>query len=74
MQTTTKTVIFLLYNSHHKDLQQHLQSEYSNKVDENGICASPNDVLGYDKELYMVRSYTYEDRQENKYGYGLSYQ
>ena len=68
MQTTTKTVIFLLYNSHHKDLQQHLRSKYSNRVDENGICASPNYVPGYDKELYMVRSYTYEDRQGNKYG------
>ncbi|MFV8291272.1 hypothetical protein ACNNMX_04410 [Aerococcus viridans] len=45
-----------------------MQSKYSNKVDENGICASPNDVPGYDKELYVDRSCTYEDWQGNKYG------
>lgn len=46
------------------------------EVDENGICVSPNDVPGYDKELYMDRPYTYEDKQGNKYayGFGLSYQ
>ena len=66
----------MLYNSHHKDLQQHLRSKNSNKVGENGICASPNDVLGYDKEFYLDRPYTYEDSQGNKYGYGfgVSYQ
>ena len=31
-------------------------------VDENGICASPNDVPGYDKEAYMDgRPYVYVD-------------
>lgn len=46
------------------------------EVDEHGICASPNDVPGYDKELYMDRPYTYEDSQGNKYtyGFGLSYE
>lgn len=45
------------------------------EVDENGICASPNDVSGYDKEKYMDRPYTYEDNQGNKYvyGFGLTY-
>ncbi len=45
-------------------------------VDENGICASPNDVPGYDKEAYMDgRPYVYVDTDGNKYrlGHGLSY-
>ena len=63
----------MLYNSHHKDLQQHLRSKYSNRVDENGICAPPNDMLGYGKEFYLDRPYTYEDSQGNKYGYGFGF-
>ncbi|RPA55964.1 glycoside hydrolase family 3 protein [Aerococcus agrisoli] len=43
-------------------------------VDENGICASPNDVPGYDKEKYMDIPYTYEDSQGNKYGLGFGLQ
>ena len=36
-------------------------------VDENGICASPNDVPGYDKEAYMDgRPYVYVDTDGNK--------
>ena len=45
-------------------------------VDENGICASPNDVPGYDKEKYMNgKPYAYVDKNGNKYvyGFGLSY-
>ncbi len=45
-------------------------------VDENGICASPNDVPGYDKEAYMAgRPYVYIDTDSNSYrlGHGLSY-
>jgi beta-glucosidase len=45
-------------------------------VDENGICASPNDVPGFDKEKYMDgRPYVYVDSDGNRYrsGYGLSY-
>lgn len=45
-------------------------------VDENGICASPNDVPGYDKESYMEgRPYVYVDADANRYqlGHGLSY-
>jgi beta-glucosidase len=45
-------------------------------VDENGICASPNDVPGYDKETYMAgRPYVYVDTDGNNYrlGCGLSY-
>ena len=44
-------------------------------VDENGICASPNDVPGYDKHKYMKESYAYKDELGNEYklGYGLSY-
>ena len=45
-------------------------------VDENGICASPNDVPGYDKEAYMDgRAYVYVDADGNRYrlGHGLSY-
>lgn len=45
-------------------------------VDENGICASPNDVPGYDKEKYMNGlPYFYVDSEGNKYryGFGLSY-
>ena len=45
-------------------------------VDENGICAWPNDVPGYDKETYMAgRPYVYVDTDGNNYllGHGLSY-
>ena len=45
-------------------------------VDENGICASPNDVPGYDKERYMDgRPYVYTDADGNRYqlGHGLTY-
>ena len=45
-------------------------------VDENGICASPNDVPGYDKEKYMNGlAYDYVDSVGNKYtyGFGLTY-
>jgi len=45
-------------------------------VDENGRCASPNDVPGYDKETYMHgRSYVYVDADGNRYrlGHGLSF-
>jgi beta-glucosidase len=45
-------------------------------VDESGICASPNDVPGYDKETYMEgRPYVYVDSDGNNYrlGHGLSY-
>lgn len=43
-------------------------------VDEHGICASPNDVPGYDKERYMDgRRYAYVDAAGNTYrlGFGL---
>jgi beta-glucosidase len=46
-------------------------------VDENGICASPNDVPGFDKETYMGgRPYVYTDSDGNRYrlGHGLSYE
>jgi beta-glucosidase len=47
-------------------------------VDENGICASPNDVPGYDKVKYMKDglSYAYKDEMGNEYlyGFGLSYE
>lgn len=46
-------------------------------VDENGICASPNDVPGYDKALYMKDglTYAYKDAAGNEYiyGFGLTY-
>jgi beta-glucosidase len=45
-------------------------------VNENGICASPNDVPGFDKEKFMDgRPYVYVDSDGNRYrsGYGLSY-
>ncbi len=41
-------------------------------VDENGICASPNDVPGYDKEKCMNGlAYDYVDSEGNKYSYGF---
>lgn len=47
-------------------------------VDENGICASPNDVPGYDKAKYMKDglTYAYKDAAGNEYlyGFGLSYE
>ena len=47
------------------------------EVDENGICISPNDVPGYDKDKYMPEemTYAYKDLDGNEYklGYGLSY-
>jgi len=52
-------------------------------VDENGICVSPNDVPGYDKDLYMPdamkdengKAYAYRDTAGNYYelGFGLEY-
>lgn len=52
-------------------------------VDENGVCISPNDVPGYDKDKYMPeflkdennKAYAYRDSSENYYelGFGLSY-
>lgn len=45
-------------------------------VDENGRCASPNDVPGFDKEKYMDgRPYVYVDAAGNRYvsGFGLRY-
>ena len=45
-------------------------------VDGNGICASPNDVPGFDKERFMDgRPYVYVDSDGNRYrsGHGLSY-
>lgn len=46
-------------------------------VDENGICASPNDVPGYDKAKYMKDglTYAYKDATGNEYiyGFGLIY-
>jgi len=46
-------------------------------VDEHGICASPNDVPGYDKERYMEgRPYVYTDSDGNRYrlGHGLTFE
>ncbi|MFL6046040.1 MAG: glycoside hydrolase family 3 protein [Propionibacteriaceae bacterium] len=44
-------------------------------VDESGICASPNDVPGYDKETYMEgRPYVYVDSDGNKYRLGHALQ
>lgn len=52
-------------------------------VDENGVCISPNDVPGYDKDLYMPESmkdengkaYAYRDAAGNYYelNFGLAY-
>ncbi|ULT57367.1 glycoside hydrolase family 3 protein [Neobacillus drentensis] len=46
-------------------------------VDENGDCASRNDVPGYDKDQYMTEgmTYAYQDRDGNVYklGHGLTY-
>ncbi len=46
-------------------------------VDENGICASPNDVPGYDKHKYMKNGLTYAYRDalgnEYRYGFGLTF-
>lgn len=52
-------------------------------VDENGVCVSPNDVPGYDKDLYMPdslkdengRAYAYRDAAGNYYAlnFGLRY-
>ncbi len=52
-------------------------------VDENGKCASPNDVPGYDKDKYMSdslkdengKAYAYRDSAGNYYelGFGLNY-
>lgn len=53
------------------------------KVDQNGVCISPNDVPGYDKDKYMPSSmkdengkaYAYRDTEGNYYemDFGLSY-
>ena len=46
-------------------------------VNENGVCASPNDVPGYDKARYMKDGLTYAYRDaagsEYLYGFGLTY-
>lgn len=52
-------------------------------VDENGVCISPNDVPGYDKDLYMPdelkdengKAYAYRDAAGNYYekDFGLTY-
>lgn len=46
-------------------------------VDEEGICTSPNDVPGYDKDKYMPEgiTYAYKDEEGNEYklGFGLTY-
>lgn len=52
-------------------------------VNENGVCVSPNDVPGYDKDAYMPecmkdengKAYAYRDRVGNYYelNFGLSY-
>ena len=52
-------------------------------VDAEGICVSPNDVPGYDKDLYMPdslkdengKAYAYRDKAGNYYelGFGLNY-
>ena len=46
-------------------------------VDDDGICISPNDVPGYDKDKYMPEgmTYAYKDECGNEYklGFGLSY-
>jgi len=52
-------------------------------VDANGICISPNDVPGYDKDQYMPdslkdengKAYAYRDEAGNYYelNFGLSY-
>ena len=47
-------------------------------VDDNGVCASPNDVPGYDKAKYMKDGLTYAykdaDGSEYLYGFGLTYE
>lgn len=42
-------------------------------VDENGVCASPNDVPGYDKAKYMKDglTYAYRDAEGSEYLYGF---
>lgn len=52
-------------------------------VDENGVCISPNDVPGYDKDKYMPdsmkdengKAYAYRDKAGNYYelDFGLKY-
>ena len=52
-------------------------------VDANGVCISPNDVPGFDKDQYMPdslkdengKAYAYRDKNGNyyEYGFGLSY-
>ena len=53
------------------------------KVDKNGVCISPNDVPGYDKDQYMPdslkdengKAYAYRDAAGNYYemNFGLRY-
>ena len=53
------------------------------KVDADGVCVSPNDVPGYDKDRYLPeemkdengKAYAYRDGDGNYYelGFGLSY-
>ena len=52
-------------------------------MDKNGVCISPNDIPGYDKDAYMPESmkdengkaYAYRDGAGNYYelDFGLSY-
>ena len=52
-------------------------------VDKNGVCISPNDVPGYDKDQYMPdslkdengKAYAYRDTDGNYYemNFGLRY-
>lgn len=54
------------------------------KVDANGVCVSPNDVPGFDKDLYMPeelkdengKAYAYRDSSGSYYemNFGLSYE
>ncbi len=49
------------------------------RVDKNGICTSPNDVPGFDKDIYMSdekkdengKAYAYRDSEGNYYEYGF---
>ena len=48
-------------------------------VDKNGVCISPNDVPGFDKDAYMPdsmkdengKAYAYRDSAGNYYEYGF---
>lgn len=53
-------------------------TEAAIEVDENGVCISPNDVPGYDKQHYMPKDldYAWTDCDGNVYklGHGLTYE